>query len=132
MSQLTYWREIMSRQEELKSMSDLEINILVAGFQGLKIPEDWREDHFFVQDGDSVYATDGGFDRSRCIPDYCNNPADIMPIAIENGIQQKVFSRVNRKPEKWWADDVDYKFHSININPLRAICIVFILMSESK
>jgi hypothetical protein len=100
----------MSRQEELESMSDLEINKLVN----------------LIQNPGMVQSI------ISYIPKFCSSPADIMPIAMENNMvidfETKgvtVFSN-----NKLLLNC--YIGYSNKFGYCRAICIVFILMSESK
>jgi hypothetical protein len=68
------------------------------------------------------------------MPDYCNNPSDMMPLVFENKID--LVSCVSNGTEEWQA----IKFYitwkaAINIfhkNPLRAAAIVYLLMHGEK
>jgi hypothetical protein len=74
--------------------------------------------------------------------DYCNNPSDIMPIAIKRNISliapnQHSFpdKRVCHYAEHWVNVEHDGNVEligNLNQNPYRAICIVFILMQQDK
>ena len=55
----------------------------------------------------------------------CTDPSDIMPIAFANGIGVE-------PPESGANYNENYKVYSEHLNPLRAICEVYILMSVSK
>ena len=60
--------------------------------------------------------------------DY-DNPEDIMPLAIENGISLEYLPCT----EEWCAQEAkELTNRAFNINPYRAICIVLILMKESE
>ncbi|EPW3172623.1 phage protein NinX family protein [Providencia stuartii] len=58
----------------------------------------------------------------------CNNPADAMPIIIENKIGLSPMYHSN----KWTADCLDYDFISVNKNPLRAAMELFLLMKDAE
>ncbi len=66
-------------------------------------------------------------------PKYCDDPSLIMPIAFENRIG------IDESGEYWQAGGSNQgkpgpfeRFDSINKNPLRAICEVYILMNQDK
>lgn len=61
----------------------------------------------------------GGFDP-------CNNPADAMPIIIENGISS-LFNG-----DEWICSALDGEFLSINENLYRAGCEVFLMMKDAE
>jgi len=96
----------MTRQEELESYSDYEINLHVRKLTS-----------------------------SKALHDYCNNPNDIMPIAIENNIS--LLLDESDLPEAttntcWDGGFTDDCISSLDMNIYRAICIVFILMKEGE
>lgn len=95
----------MTRQEELEAMSDLHL-------------------------GGEVSAANDDELEDALYKDYCNNPNDIMPIAIENKINMTWCH------EGFWCCDSNEPLDKIklceNESLYRAICILFILMSESK
>lgn len=97
----------MNRQEELELRSDLEINWDVHQLR-------------LLLDGES---------KPR---DYCNSPNDVMPIALGNDIQYWRRSNTESKFVIYEAQDGGGRksYSSRNKNPYRAICIVYILMSE--
>lgn len=66
----------------------------------------------------------GVFNRS----DYCDNPADAMPIIIENKIGLSPMYHSN----KWTADCLDYDFMSVNKNPYRGAMEVFLMMKDTE
>ena len=106
----------MSRQAELKSFSDTEINELV--------------DKLALGSFDFTI-----FENCNSNP-YCSNPNCIMPIAFEN----KIYLIYQHCDEVWEAvyDEVDDQgpFTTICVEsadkPLRAICETYILMMEAK
>lgn len=58
--------------------------------------------------------------------DPCNNPADAMPIIIENGISS-LFNG-----DEWICSALDGEFLSINENLYRAGCEVFLMMKDAE
>ena len=69
--------------------------------------------------------------------DYCNNPADALPIVIENGIS---FFAPGLS-DMWTAEYVDYEtdreygvdnYEAINKNPYRAAMEVFLMMKDAE
>ena len=58
----------------------------------------------------------------------CNNPADAMPIIIENKIGLSPMYHSN----KWTADCLDYGFMSVNKNPYRGAMEVFLMMKDTE
>ncbi len=58
--------------------------------------------------------------------DPCNNPADAMPIIIENGISS-LFNG-----DEWICSALDGEFLSINENLYRAGCEVFMMMKDAE
>ena len=76
--------------------------------------------------------------RMMTFIDYCNDPAHIMPIAFENRIGIE-WSYKDERGAYWQAGGSNQgkpgpfeRFDSINKNPLRAICEVYILMNQEK
>lgn len=125
----------MNRQEELEKMSDYEINSAVAI---IWLPCDYylnernqTVDLVCTQTQLGAHGMPVEMDGKYGEFDPCNNPADIMPIAIEHSISIHKFSC----QAGWQAYIEGYRYGDIyanSLNPYRAICIVFILMSESK
>ena len=107
----------MSRQEELKSFSDLEINKIIAK----KLDRD-----FYVTslNSDKDYLMCPTSDEEI---DYCGNHNDIMPVAFKHKIELTF--------ENKWRARVLVRgclIYAANENPLRAICECYILMEEAK
>ena len=95
-----------------KSMSDFEINKLVANKLGLFVVA-------VAQDGIIVSG------KSLSI-DYCNNPSDAWPIVVENKIGIKHFNRGS-----WQAHcQGDEVVH--DENPLRAAMTVYLMMGDNS
>ena len=103
-------------------LSDFEINLLVA--QSV-LPETQYD--VIKQTMDIIqFLVDGSFGYRFFDP--CNNPADAMPIIIENKIGLSPMYHSN----KWTADCLDYDFISVNKNPLRAAMELFLLMKDAE
>ncbi|HGM9971115.1 TPA: phage protein NinX family protein [Proteus mirabilis] len=103
-------------------LSDFEINLLVA--QSV-LPETQYD--VIKQTMDIIqFLVDGSFGYRFFDP--CSNPADAMPIIIENkiGLSPMYYSN------KWTADCLDYDFISVNKNPLRAAMELFLLMKDAE
>lgn len=117
---------------DYSKMSDFEINKMICDvfWRDLrKSPE--CENKSFPQNTSIVYMHNGygGFSR-----DYCNNPADALPIIDENNI-----TIINDNPSLRFAvSEVAAYFNGSNNiwsaheNGLRAAMIVFLKMQESK
>nr|WP_306464626.1 phage protein NinX family protein [Providencia stuartii] len=97
-------------------LSDFEINKKVAAryYQNKDFIEAYK-------DVEKVFVDGNLFDP-------CNNPADAMPIIIENKIGLSPMYHSN----KWTADCLDYDFISVNKNPLRAAMELFLLMKDAE
>ncbi|MEX5853553.1 phage protein NinX family protein [Providencia huaxiensis] len=98
-------------------LSDFEINKKVAERLFLKFTDSWS---VILVDGESF--------------DPCNNPADAMPIIIENNISLRAPTITDR----WKAEFIDeygnyigYR-RTLNKNPLRAAMELFLLMKDSE
>ncbi len=60
--------------------------------------------------------------------DYCNNPADMWPIIVENKI-----SLINHDDEDWFAFQwVSNDAECWHKNPLRAAAIVFLMIKDAE
>ena len=103
-------------------LSDTEINELVAATLGLAI----KDGKIWVkQDATFNFKEEAGsFEMSYnvLIADYCNNPSDAWPIILEN--------RISLSPKGInWSAWCFYK-ECEDLNPLRAACIVFLMINE--
>ncbi|HEI8863159.1 TPA: phage protein NinX family protein [Morganella morganii] len=86
-----------------------------------------------IEKGDSIYI-----DECDCGAmfsfDPCNNPADAMPIIIEN----KISLRAPTITDRWKAEFVDEYgnyvgyIRALNKNPLRAVMEVFLMMKDAE
>lgn len=60
--------------------------------------------------------------------DYCNNPADMMPVVFENRISLTFETYTN----EWWAMTNDFSGPRFkHTNPLRAAAIVYLMLEDS-
>ena len=112
----------MTRQEELEAMSEFELSITLAG---LIFPINTFIERYTPKSSSIYIDTETGIER-----DYCNNPADIMPLVLENNINLL---------NQYWCDgdgvnkiamDFTHEIESKHKNVYRAACIVLILMKE--
>ncbi len=103
-------------------LSDFEINLLVAQFV---LPETQYD--VIKQTMDIIqFLVDGSFGYRFFDP--CNNPADAMPIVIENGIS--LISDWNEIGV--WGAIYQPWYTSENKNPLRAAMEVFLMMKDAE
>lgn len=105
-------------------LSDVEINKRV--FVAAKIEHEDTDLY-----GNKVFYGDG----AKWIEfDPCNNPADAMPIIIEN----KISLRAPTITDRWKAEFVDEYgnyvgyIRALNKNPLRACMEVFLMMKDAE
>ncbi|WP_272669051.1 phage protein NinX family protein [Providencia sp. PROV066] len=97
-------------------LSDFEINKKVA--EKLLIPHYVIKDKVLNAGNDSVY-------------DPCNNPADAMPIIIENGIAIRPYKTAT--PVAFNAEIGEFYGHTIyNENVLRAAMELFLLIKDTE
>ncbi|MDW7782264.1 phage protein NinX family protein [Morganella morganii] len=94
-----------------RDKSDFEINKAVAAFNGMVR-------YNVVESDEKIYTSFDEFDP-------CNNPADAMPIIIENKIDltHLVGDMVCAKHKEYWC---------IRKNPYRAGCEVYLLMKDAE
>ncbi|EOG9640791.1 phage protein NinX family protein [Proteus mirabilis] len=65
--------------------------------------------------------------------DYCNNPADAMPIVIENLISLMADVLEDGKSPLWIAQDISANITTrYKSNPLRAAMEVFLMMKDAE
>ncbi len=105
-----------------RDKSDFEINKAVAEEliqSGFIIGVEYHDKHILVMD---KYANNYPFDP-------CNNPADAMPIIIENNISILANWGINGE----WAATYELSRHiKYNKNPLRAAMEVFLMMKDAE
>jgi len=117
----------MSRQEELEAMSDQSINETICKlfFTECKFKT--------VELSDVTSRRMMILDRLPFeINDYCNNPSDIMPIAIENKFRMLPDKNGYFVANNWRNDDKLSLEYCENKSLYRAICIVYLLMQEKE
>ncbi|ENZ0268639.1 phage protein NinX family protein [Morganella morganii] len=106
-----------------RDKSDFEINKAVAIALGKVIG--------IRPDSNIIYLI-GGDELIEFAP--CNNPADAMPIVIEN----KISLRAPSITDRWKAEFVDEYgnyvgyLRALNKNPLRAAMELFLLMKDAE
>lgn len=99
-----------------QTATDAEINKAVAAKLGLGAKSrdvDWIDGQYIMVE---TYQLD--------VPDYCNNPADMMPVVFEHGM-----SMYFNKCSKTWDVSRDQSF-CVHTNPLRAAAIVYLMLEE--
>lgn len=102
-----------------QTATDAEINLAVAKKVIGEVPADNEFDKFF--DDIHIRSVESGD------VDYCNNPADMMPVVFENRIGLTFETYTN----EWWATTNDFSGPRFkHINPLRAAAIVYLMMEE--
>jgi hypothetical protein len=123
-------------QQELESLSDCEINKLI----GTRLfPKGWHICPSSNQNNTSGWIySDYSYQRLDFVdlPDYCNEPAAIMPIQIKNNIElsplfngfwcASLINQYNYNGSPFYSLQAAYK------NPCRAIAIVYIMMEQDK
>ncbi|MEM8096168.1 DUF2591 family protein [Morganella morganii] len=104
-----------------RDKSDFEINKAVAE---ITIYGDW---YLSPTDEQPFTFFNYGINSSKTVelPDYCNNPADAMPIILDNKIDltHLVGDMVCAKHKEYWC---------IRKNPYRAGCEVYLLMKDAE
>ncbi|MEX6224737.1 phage protein NinX family protein [Providencia hangzhouensis] len=111
-------------------LSEFEINLKVAHIMLGKDSYDWCTDKKEVY----LAGIDGGDFLPHGYFDPCNNPADAMPIIIDNNISLRAPTITDR----WKAEFIDeygnyvgYR-RAMNKNPLRAAMELFLLMKDAE
>lgn len=104
--------------------SDFEINKAVAE---ITIYGDW---YLSPTDERPFTFFNYGINSRKTVelPDYCNNPADAMPIVIDNRITMKphVFE------SNYWECAWKGFFMTVDKNPYRAAMEVFLMMKDAE
>ncbi|WP_170927048.1 phage protein NinX family protein [Morganella morganii] len=121
-----------------RDKSDFEINcqvleIFEPDIKHMCLSHDEKSFYHFGFDGNGFYET--------TIPDYCNNPADAMPIIIENGISLIKFEHnyIAAAPGFFVEGQLGgeiyglkSKLFSDNRGPYRAAMEVFLMMKDAE
>lgn len=111
-----------------RDKSDFEINVLVAKLELMKITLFHVYDAKYSDKKESMIYLVGSKWCEAELLDYCNNPADAMPIIIENKIPMKPH---NYKLGAWECGGVGM-YSSIHKNPYRAAMEVFLMMKDAE
>lgn len=119
-------------QKELEAMSDFELSSIIAPKQGCSIH---KEQWFDLGDRDeSVVLVGDSFGNPTGAVDYCNNPADIMPLAIEAGLalipQDGEWVALSDFVVEWGECDAEEEVRCAK--PYRALAIVWILVNQEE
>lgn len=110
-----------------RDKSDYEINKLIARLNdGIHIDDEITAIDCYIQSQSSppsVLSCNGHI--SYLIYDFCNNPADAMPIILDNKIDltHLVGDMVCAKHKEYWC---------IRKNPYRAGCEVYLMMKDAE
>lgn len=107
-------------QEQLKGMSDLEIEMALAAMLGVEYhlsPSDSRN-----KTDQWIFATDGD---TTNLPNYCTDWSVTGPLMVEYGIGINKLKCENN----WIATEGDV--YARNPNPLRAVCEVILMMEKA-
>ncbi|UCQ43018.1 phage protein NinX family protein [Edwardsiella piscicida] len=108
-----------------EEMSDAQIAEAVVKTIELDLGEYWMPS----ATGHGVVIINDDDDTVRTF-DPCNNPADMWPLIVENGIVVAPYRSAT--PEAWsTAFGLAAKFHAESQNPLRAGAIVYLMMKEA-
>ena len=115
---------------DYSNMSDFEINRLVARNLGFV-----QQGRGWITGADGIYdfIAKPNDDYRISLPDYCNSWADAGPIAEQNAICLNVKSPGEAYgwiANSWLDRRGDIRFR--DKKPLRAICIVFLMMNEGE
>lgn len=111
-----------------RDKSDFEINCQVMAtfepdIEHMCLSHDEKSFYHCGFDGNGFYET--------TIPGYCNNPADAMPIVVENGICMNYID----KDIGWGAYHFDEEKGELEIydkNYYRAAMICFLMMKDAE
>ena len=113
----------MINAEFLASCSDEQVEKGVAWCQVA-----FSVDKAMASENVELYRYGMNYDMS--VPrHYCSNPNDIMPIAISNDIEFVRRKGIGDRREFIASKNL---INSVDKNPYRAICEVYILMSANK
>lgn len=116
-------------------LSDFEINRLIARLNdGIRINDERTAIDCYIRSQSSptsVRVCDG--DIGYLTFDFCNNPADAMPIIIGNLISLMADMSEDRGSAWWCASDIKNGITSrYKSNPLRAAMEVFLMMKDAE
>lgn len=124
-----------------ESMSDMDINKAIAN--SLRVywflsPDRGNSNRWEYCDYYGQVDRDVG-EYEEALPDYCNNPSDMMPIAFTNKISLHfnwsecgLYTAIGTLWEERLLGKHPKTFEVSHENPLRAAAIVFLMMQEAK
>ncbi|MGJ7177110.1 phage protein NinX family protein [Morganella morganii] len=116
-----------------RDKSDFEINCQVLAtfepdIKHMCLSNDEKSFYHCGFDGNRFYET--------TIPDYCNNPADAMPIIFDNNISlilsHKEYPLATNNPSGLFMDSLPPENVVTNKNPLRAAMELFLMMKDAE
>lgn len=120
-----------------RNKSDFEINKLIARLNdGIHIDDEITAIDCYIQaqsSPSSVLSCNGHI--SYLIYDFCNNPADAMPIVIENGICMSYDAFSEWCDDGSWIAQPAYGFFdewARSDNYYRAAMICFLMMKDAE
>jgi len=107
--------------KDYNEMSDFEINTLVAEKLGVDAKiEDGRLFTSKKHDGENFISV-------TTFTDYCNNPADMWPLIVENNI----WIQPDMVGDGYWHSHGE-DFWAKDKSPLRAAAIVYLMIKDEK
>ncbi|QPW26455.1 DUF2591 family protein [Edwardsiella ictaluri] len=116
-------------------MSDYQINNLIhnhevcVGEYRLEFMDDGR---IKWTHGNGLVVVTGHKKYDENLKDYCNNPDDMWPLIVENGMSLAFWDgEWEADCGAYWVDGTEWKFDGYrHTNPLRAAAIAYLMMKE--
>lgn len=122
-------------KEKLKAMDEFEINVLTAKCLGVALPKLLGEDPNYYRSGDVLIYSPDGYGCDLPFPDYCVNRHITMGIAFKHKFEISWGDDINIGNDVCMVASRDTTFPgvgklliSFNVDPLRAVLEVFILL----
>ena len=107
--------------KDYNEMSDFEINKLVAG----KLGADAK-----IEDGRLFTSKNHAGENAISVTtftDYCNNPADMWPLIVENNI----WIQPDMVGDGYWHSHCE-DFWAKDKNPLRSAAIIYLMIKDAE